>query len=54
MISLGRGEILENVFNRDGLDKQLIRKWLIEGATIPGEDEQHVKIVSHETFKFEL
>ena len=52
MISLGRGQSLENVFNRDGLDKQLIRKWLIEGAPIPGETSEDVEIRSHEKFQF--
>lgn len=56
MVALGRGEVLENVFNRDGLDKQLIRRWLLEGAPIPGEtpDDEQVQIVSHEKFKFQF
>ena len=53
IVALGRGEVLGEVFQRD---EELIRRWLLEGASIPGEtpDEGDVQIVSHEKFKFQF
>lgn len=53
MKSLARGGVLEHVFNRDGNDKQTVRRWLLEGAPLPDETENSVKVQSHEAFKFE-
>jgi hypothetical protein len=62
MKALARGGSLEHVFNRDGEDKQTVRRWLLDGAPTPEEtvdhsessDDEQIKIVSHEAFKFEL
>jgi len=51
---------LENVFNHEDHDKQIIRNWLLDGSPLPNEtfqptknEKNHIKILSHEAFKFE-
>ncbi|CAF3326590.1 unnamed protein product [Rotaria sp. Silwood2] len=61
MRALARAGPLEHIFNRDGEDKQIIRQWLLDGASLLNEtlqdstssEKNGVNILSHEGFKFQ-
>jgi len=58
--SMNEGGILEKVFLKNEDDEQILRKWLLDGATLPdetfeqsNEEKQHFQINSHQNFKFQ-
>jgi len=60
MKSIYPNGILEHVFNHTNQDKQIIQNWLLDGSPLSDEtfqqtkDQQnHIKIISHEAFKFQ-
>ena len=47
--------VLADVFHQDEQDKEIIRRWLLEGAPLPDETLEHsnpIRIRSHQAFKF--
>jgi hypothetical protein len=56
MKSIEANGILENVFDRNSEDKNIIRNWLLDGSPIINETLNHqekpIQITSHENFKF--
>ncbi len=60
MKSIYPNGILEHVFNHDNQDKQIIQNWLLDGSPLTNEtfnptknENNHIKITSHEAFKFQ-
>lgn len=54
---MNENEIFEKIFS--GEDRLIIKKWLLDGSTLPNETDQqskdkkeHFQIISHENFKF--
>jgi hypothetical protein len=55
MKSINSNGILQDVFNSDLQDKQIIRNWLLDGAPTTNETfkQKDINIISHHAFKFQ-
>jgi hypothetical protein len=61
MISIGKNGSLEDVFNRNDEDEEILQKWLLDGSPLPDEtfisaqnEHNHVNIRSHLNFNFKF
>jgi hypothetical protein len=58
---IGKNGSLEDVFNRNDEDEEILQKWLLDGSPLPDEtlisaqnEHNHVNIRSHLNFNFKF